>query len=119
MVLPILMVSLAATISGPLPEPEETKPYVVVYPVQDLLVSLPDFTDAPELNFQSAMAGQGNLFRERRRRGTRVPKTDPKELIRLIEAVIEPEAWGDTATIDYFNGCLVVTAPKRIHEMLD
>lgn len=44
-----------------------------------------------------------------------------EELIELITEVIRPDVWqanGGTATIRYFNGNLVVNAPRSVHEML-
>lgn len=44
-----------------------------------------------------------------------------EELIELITEVIRPDVWqvnGGTATIRYFNGNLVVNAPRSVHELL-
>ena len=43
------------------------------------------------------------------------------ELVTLITETVRPEIWavnGGTATIRYFRGSLVVTAPRSVHEAL-
>jgi hypothetical protein len=43
------------------------------------------------------------------------------ELIRLIQDIVQPEIWrdnGGTATIRYFNGHLIITAPRSVHEAI-
>lgn len=51
--------------------------------------------------------------------------TDPAaiadDLIAIITATIEPNVWqenGGTSTIRYFHGNLIITAPRRIHELI-
>ncbi len=39
----------------------------------------------------------------------------------LIEAIIDPDIWkdaGGTASIRYFNGMLVITAPRSVQEAI-
>lgn len=116
MIQPVLL-ALATILVGPSPEPEDTTPYVVVYPIRDLMVALPNFDQPPEMDLNAALTQQGTLFRTNTKRET-APQ-DPREIIDLIERVVEPDAWGNTATIRYWNGTLIVNAPKRIHEMLN
>jgi uncharacterized membrane protein YgcG len=113
-----------------------------VYPVGDLLVDIPDFTDAPnfDLTQQSSgsgggkggggggggSGGSGGLFSsssstttEKATVKTREEKA--QELVDLIMTTVRPEIWkenGGTASIRYFNGHLVVSAPRSVHEML-
>jgi hypothetical protein len=42
-------------------------------------------------------------------------------LIDIIQAIIEPDIWdvnGGRAAIRFFNGSLIVTAPRSVHEAL-
>ena len=51
----------------------------------------------------------------------RDPKARANELVELIQAVIYPEIWvegGGKASIKFFNGNLIVTAPRSVHEAL-
>jgi hypothetical protein len=102
-----------------------------IYPVQDLLVEVPDFNDAPDFNLQQQQsAGRGggggqSIFSGSGGGGTedagltRAERAD--QLIRLIVDTIQPDVWADnggTATIRFFNGNLVVRAPRSVHEAL-
>jgi hypothetical protein len=47
--------------------------------------------------------------------------TKAQALIKLIETVVRPEIWrdnGGTATVEYFNGNLIVTAPRSVQEAI-
>ena len=99
----------------------------IVYPVQDLLVEVPDFNNAPDFNLQaqqSAGGGGGSaLFGggggEEEQQTTRAERAD--ELISLITDTIQPDVWqvnGGTATIRFFQGNLIVRAPRSVHEAL-
>jgi hypothetical protein len=56
--------------------------------------------------------------------GTAQPKDKDekaKELIELIESVVTPDVWvtnGGKASIRYFNGNLIITAPRSVHEQI-
>ena len=44
-----------------------------------------------------------------------------QDLVDLIEAIIDPDIWkdaGGTASIRYFNGMLVITAPRSVQEAI-
>ena len=43
---------------------------------------------------------------------------NPEGLMNLIKAVVEPNAWGDTATMTYWEGNIVVRATKSIHDQI-
>jgi hypothetical protein len=50
---------------------------------------------------------------------TRTERAD--QLVEMIREIIRPEIWkenGGPASIRYFNGQLIVTAPKSIHEAI-
>lgn len=98
-----------------------------VYPVEDLLVEVPDFDNAPDFNLQAASGtggGGGQLFsggggQETDRGTTRTERAE--QLISLIIDTIQPDIWaanGGTATIRFFNGSLIVRAPRSVHEAL-
>ncbi|MBV8781493.1 MAG: hypothetical protein JO353_08860 [Phycisphaerae bacterium] len=43
-------------------------------------------------------------------------------MIDLIEAIVRPDIWkakGGPADIRFFNGSLIVTAPRSVHEAID
>jgi len=116
-----------------------------IYDIRDLLMEVPDFTDAPNFSLDSASTrggggggggrgggggggggGQG-LFggnsnsqdREQDKGKTREERAD--EILTLIKDTISPDIWADnggTATIRYFNGSIVVRAPKYVHEAI-
>lgn len=115
-----------------------------VYAVEDLLMVIPDFTDAPQFSLDASQ-NQGNsggggggstgitqggasnqLFNGTGNAGTNTQQLKTKEeraqeLVDLIEAVVSPDVWkeqGGPATIRYYNGMLVVTAPRAVQEAI-
>ena len=116
-----------------------------VYPVEDLLMVVPDFTDAPQFSLDASQnqgnsggsgasgsggVGQGGVSNQlfgntgTTNANTQQMKTKEEraqELVDLIEAVVSPDIWkeqGGPATIRYYNGMLVVTAPRAIQEAI-
>ncbi len=102
-----------------------------VYPVEDVLLTIPDFTDAPTFALQTAQvsggggggggqsllgnagAGQENNQVAKAQRG--------QDLVRLVMDTVQPQAWrayGGTASIRFFRGRLIVTAPRSVHEQI-
>ena len=108
-----------------------------IYPVDDLLMEIPDFTDAPEFSLESSNdrgggsggggggGGQG-IFGNQNDQDDEEEETKTKEeraddLVNLIKDVIEPDIWRDNggiATIRYFQGNLIVMAPRSVHEQI-
>jgi hypothetical protein len=118
-----------------------------VYPIEDLIMEIPDFTDAPQFSLDAAAnQGQGggggggaggsggggqvsvanSLFANGANQTT---TSDPgkskteraQDLIDLIENLISSDVWkenGGPASIRYFNGNLVVTAPRSVQEAI-
>ena len=99
-----------------------------VYPIDDLILEVPDFV-GPEMNLEMGNGqggGQGGPFQGGGQgnngddKGTsRVERAEA--LIDLITEVIQPDIWqknGGTAAIRFFNGSLIVTAPRSVHEAL-
>ncbi len=118
-----------------------------VYPVEDLLMEVPDFTDAPTFSLDasnnqgnSGGGGQGigqggggqttsvtnQLFQNANQQGQsrntgKTKDQRAQDLVDLIQAIIYPDIWkdnGGTASIRYFNGMLVVTAPRSVQEAI-
>ena len=116
-----------------------------VYPVEDLIMIIPDFTDAPQFNLDASQSqgqgggggggiGQGggstaqvtnSLFAGNgQQTNTEQVKTKAEraqELVDLIESTVFTDIWkdnGGSATIRYFNGMLVVTAPRSVQEAI-
>jgi hypothetical protein len=119
-----------------------------VYDVQDLIMEVPDFTNAPQFSLDasqnqggggggSGQLGQGGsggglsvtntLFSgggtnlNQNRIPTKTKDQRAQDLVDLIEAVISPDIWKDNggiASIRYFNGMLVVTAPRSVQEAI-
>ena len=102
-----------------------------VYPVQDLLVEVPDFI-GPDFNLASQSSGGGrggggggNIIssngngNDTEQKMTRAERA--QALIDVITSTIQPDIWqvnGGTAAIRFFNGNLIVTAPRSVHEAL-
>ncbi len=103
------------------PETNDTtsnRTYVVVYNIQDLEFVVQNFGNAPEMDLNNVLSNRGsNPFTNTSNQNNRQQK-NPRELMNLIQSVVEPEVWGDTATMNYWNGNIVVKAPKRIHDQI-
>lgn len=112
-----------------------------VYPVGDLVMSVPNFTNAPQFNLSSAtqnstsqvssqgggglgnIGGGGSIFQQSGQQNANLKtSTDRgKQLVRLIESVIQPNVWtanGGHASIVYFDRELVVNAPVYVQRMI-
>jgi hypothetical protein len=101
-----------------------------VYPVDDLLLHVPDFNDAPQFQLgQSAQTGRGgggggqsligSTTTDNGQAVTKASRGD--ELVQLVMDSVQPEVWrenGGTASIRYFRGRLIVTAPRSVHEKI-
>lgn len=130
-----------------------------VYPVDDLIMEIPDFDQAPDFSLSSGGSGGGSggsrgggggsgrggggggrggggggggLFGGGGAGGgggaaaggtgkgsTKAERADA--LVAMIRDTVRPEIWrenGGTASIRYFNGFLIVTAPRSVHEAL-
>jgi len=105
------------------------------YFVDDLLMVIPDFY-GPDLNLESSQStgsrssgggggGSSNSSilqsndREEEEITTKAERADV--LISLIQEIVQPNIWrdnGGVATIRYFNGNLIVTAPRSVHEAI-
>jgi hypothetical protein len=109
----------------------DQKLVTAVYYVEDL-VSVNDNFDPTLTNVQNAQGGQSsgggasNPFSASGTSSTAGNSADAKEnkaqkLIKMIETIIRPEIWRDNggpATIEYFNGNLIVSAPRSVQESI-
>jgi type II secretory pathway component GspD/PulD (secretin) len=98
-----------------------------VYPVQDLLVEVPDFK-GPSLSLNNTTrSGEGGGGASMIASGSSSSRDDStmqergEELVEVIIALVRPEIWqqnGGSASIRYFNGNLVITAPLSVHRQI-
>jgi hypothetical protein len=104
-----------------------------VYPIEDLIVEIPDFV-GPDFNLDTGNSGGrgggggggsspfGGGSGDKDRGGNNSTRAERAQaLIDMITSVVEPDAWnvnGGTAAIRFFNGSLIVTAPRSVHEAL-
>ena len=120
----------------------DSRMYTHVYPIEDLIMVIPDFTDAPDFSLTSQNSGsQGgsggggggggggsgasSLFSTTSQNTNKEPdksKTErANDLIELIRNVIQPDVWvenGGKAAIRYWNGNLIITAPRSVLEAI-
>lgn len=108
---------------------------LVVYDVSDLVMVVPSFTNAPQIDLQSALQGNGegsaSVFRQSSpqtgsQTGFGVPiaprEARVAELALLIQELVEQDQWkdngGDGATMRVFQNTLLVNAPEYIHRQI-
>jgi len=121
----------------------DSQMYTVVYPVQDLLVERQPFIEPPQfdLSYASSRGGVGgsggrgssgsggsqNLFGTYAQNFNQQQQNQPRvnskaqELVDLIVDTVSPNIWvpnGGPARIRFFDGNLIVTAPRSVHEEL-
>ncbi len=103
----------------------DKKLYTRVYPVDDLLLQIPDFDDAPATGLANASSsGRANAPPSKRSNPnekslTRAERAE--DLVTLIRETIRPDIWrenGGPASIRCFRGNLVITAPQSVHEAI-
>ena len=115
----------------------DKKVYTKVYPVDDLVMEIPTFTEPPSFNLQTTTdqargsggggGGGSGIFggsatdQNRDQNNTTTREQRGEELVQLITETVRPDIWavnGGTASIRYFRGNLVVTAPRSVHDAL-
>ncbi|HEY0010149.1 MAG TPA: hypothetical protein VGB55_15600 [Tepidisphaeraceae bacterium] len=104
---------------------------VRVYPVQDLLIDIPDFKGPKLAQSRNSNGGGpnggggggGSMFDDENdrdkdnKRSTRAQRAEA--LIEVIQSTLRPEIWsvnGGPATIKYINGVLIVKAPRSLQD---
>jgi hypothetical protein len=103
-----------------------------VYPVSDLLTEVPNFTNAPEFDLQQALqskrGGGGGQAPFRQNNATNQQNGRPlqdrmDELRKIITELVEREQWvdngGSGASIQYFQGAFLISAPDYVHRGVD
>ena len=105
-----------------------------VYPIRDLLLEPPNFTNAYELDLQQALqqAGQGgggggqSPFRQGNQgeEPTKRPEGEKAdEIIDILTQLVEPDQWqsngGEAGSMRFFQGALLVNAPDYMHRGLN
>jgi hypothetical protein len=112
-----------------------------VYPVQDLIAEIPDF-EGPNLSLTDNSASRNNGNRNgnnnrggnnrglfdtdnenngRNKENTKTRIERGQDLIDVITETVRPEIWdinGGKAKIKFFNGTLIITAPRSVHEAI-
>ena len=117
----------------------DKKVYTKIYPVDDLVMEIPEFTEPPSFSLQSSSdqgggggggggGGSGSgLFansssdQNRDQNNTTTREERGEQLVQLVTETVRPDIWavnGGNATIRYFRGNLIVTAPRSVHEAL-
>ena len=117
----------------------DSKMITRIYPVADLLMDIPDF-EGPSLSLgnnnnnggngggngnNGGGGGSGGIFntqnsnKDEEKGKTREERA--QDLVDLITTILFPNVWqvnGGKASIRFFNGNLIVTAPASVHEAL-
>lgn len=102
---------------------------VEIYDISDLLLVLPNYTNAPEFDLQSVLqsgqGGGGSPFSGNTQQ-TEIPRPREdraRDVIDLITGLVEPEQWtdngGDGGSIRYYAGTLIVNAPDYMHRQIN
>lgn len=101
----------------------------LIYDIRDLLVEVPNYTNAPEFDLQSVLqnGGQGggggqSPFRQNNQQITAIRRTLQErtdELIRIITSNIDSQSWlengGEVGKIQQFQGNLIITQTANNH----
>lgn len=113
---------------GPL-EQLARRPIVELYDIQDMLFVIPNFDEAPDFDLSSVLqSGQGgggqSPFSGNSDADVDIPPIEERaqSVIDLVTTLIEPDEWavngGDSASVRYFQGSMVVSAPDYIHRKI-
>lgn len=92
----------------------------MIYPVQDLLVEVPNFEPPSFTPSSGGEGGGGSSVFETASNQSRTEENMQErgeKLVELIMTLVEPDVWvenGGFARIRYFNGTLIVTAPRSV-----
>ncbi|MEO1715506.1 MAG: hypothetical protein AAFR76_00215 [Planctomycetota bacterium] len=105
---------------------------VQVYDIADLLLVLPDYQDAPEIDLQSVLQSQQGGGGGQSPFGGDTQGQDDEErdleerkdaIIDLITAIVETEQWqrngGDGGTISVYQNTLIIRAADYMHRQID
>ena len=108
----------------------------LVYDIKDLITRIPSFTDAPEFDLNKALSNTSSggssggaatastqIFGETEsKEEVKTEAERGEEIAQLIREMIEPTLWqelgGQHGSIKYFNGRLIVKAPRYVHNQI-
>lgn len=105
-----------------------------VYDIQDLLFTIPDYVDVPDLNIDAILnqsgggggrgGGGGSIFDENDGDDKEAPdrEGEQQKIIDLIQDLVESDQWevngGTGGFIRTLNGNLIIKAPDYIHRQI-
>lgn len=117
---------------------------VELYDINDMLMEIPDFTNAPQFDLNNVLQSQGGRggggssqspFQQNNGRGGNQPgqgvngqqgttKAERAEALKnLIIGLVEPDQWVENgyeaASIKYYQNVFIVNAPDYVHRALD
>ena len=101
-----------------------------IYDIHDLIFVLPDYDDVPQLNLNSVLrqgqggGGGGGIFQQTQSQRPDVDlELEADRIMEILRAVIETDQWidngGDGATVRFYDGSLLVSAPDYIHRQIN
>ncbi len=103
-----------------------------LYDIRDLLIEIPDYSDAPEFDLQSVLqssqgggggGGQSPFQGQTQDRDIRPRDERVQEIVDIVQATIDPDGWtdlgGDTSSIQELNGNLVITTTPNVHREIN
>ncbi len=103
---------------------------LVIYNITDLLIDVPNFEDAPQIDLQSVLdQGEGGGQSpfdddgddgEDEERPTREEKIE--RIVEIVQALVDPNGWrdngGETGDIQELNGSLIITNTPKNHRAI-
>jgi hypothetical protein len=96
---------------------------IVIYDLNDVLFSAPDFPDVPTIDLQSALQQSNGASQVPFQNTSEETKPEPRlrgadEIVDLITTFVEPEQWhrngGEGALMRVWNNQLIVRAPRYV-----
>lgn len=107
----------------------------LVYDIKDLITKIPNFTNAPEFDLNQALSNTSSggssggaqssttLFGDTSEDEPEKTQTEKGEdIASLIRELIEPTIWqelgGQYSSVKYFDGRLIVKAPRYVHAQI-
>lgn len=104
---------------------------IQIYDINDLLMTLPDYDEVPQIDLQSALqqsrgGGGQSPFRndqQEDRLERRTLEERANEIVDLILELVEPEQWqeagGRGGSLRHWRGSLIVNAPDYMHRQIN
>jgi len=105
-----------------------------IYPIGDMIFHVPNYSEAPELDLEQILQSGGgggggggqSPFEDSQGQDEFEPvdeEATSQEIMDIIRELIEPEQWrlngGDAASMRYWRGNLIVTAPDYVHRQIN